>query len=294
MNPKVIKIDLEHIKVQTGAMTTFDSSAISTALDQIYGTLGGLPAPTSASENRNDFCKWATENKAKLNAPFDTLNCAEKNSVSLYDFAKHGMYKGVDNMTVWDVYARGVDGSGGQLFKDGTVFEYTGKSLTDHFKNNEHSVYTISPDVCSHKYLKWVRELQMALSIIILLYLLLHAVHMFVASNPTTTAAVKMGNELALIGMSVIVYVFVIIVFFIDRRSPIFTKCAWITQWFQDDMFMLYGITWTYLILGILGLALVVVHLLVMYSGKGKAEANSGITAAIYNLVPDPQTSVFP
>ena len=290
MNPKVIKIDIDHILLGTSQ----------SAKAGLYKAIGGrefLNPPTIpggfagfAVPQFIDFCTWASLYSGKLEEPFKSLDCNKKNSISLHDFAAHGMHKDYTNRTIWDVYAFGTTGRAddGQIFADGQTLTIPSKR-----KDYDGNPIAEKPDVCSTKYLKWVRSLQMALSFVAFFYLLLHAVHMFVASTPNTSPMVKIVNEVALIGMSVIVYVFVIIVYFIDTRSPIFYKCAWITQWFQDDMFMLYGITMVYLILGILGLVLICVHVGVMYSQKAKADANTGVYATISNLVPDPQTSLF-
>lgn len=294
MNPKVIKIDLDHINLMTATSSGHAK----------YEYMGGRE-PTNKPHNPMyvgitdlenaflGFCAWVDVHKqnGKLEEPFKSLDCTKKNSVSLHDFASHGMHKDYMNRTIWDVYAFGTTGRAddGQLFADGQTLTLPSHERKDYDGNPLGE----KPDVCTTKYLKWVRSLQMALSFIAFFYLLLHGVHMFVASTPNTSPTVKMVNELALIGMSVVVYVFVIIVYVIDTRSPIFYKCAWMTQWFQDDMFMLYGITMIYLILGIVGLVLICVHVGVMYAQKAKADATTGVYATISNLVPDPQTTLF-
>lgn len=277
MNPKVIKVDLDHIKAMTSA-------------DALTGSVLSLMGfrVTAPVGDRKTFCQWVKDEKGELNPPFDNLDCTAKNSLSLHDFAAHGMYKGdpYKNYTVWDVYARGTKNNDGQLYEDGhTDWTLPTGSVADTYMEN----YGImaGPYECSHKYLKWVRDLQMALAIILFLYLVAHIVHFAVYETSTTASqSMKMAVDWTVLLLSVVCYIFVIIVFFVERRSPIFTKCGWITQWFQTEMFMLYGVTMTYLILGFVGIFICILHvIMVMYKKTEQQGGNFPGSNFLYNAV---------
>lgn len=276
MNPKVIKIDLEHINAMTNAYvmdasgTSTDATTAKMATTNMNRKAIGA-TDMSLGDEKHTFCEWVTANEAHVQEPFKSMKCTDKDSISLHDFAAPGMYNkdNSKNETIWYIYAHGErsNADGGQIFAHGQNFKYASDAMEKKLLE-ENLGFKYGPDVCSHKYLKWVREVQMTLAIIAILYFLLHVVHLGVYSTSQSEGA-KKSAEIALLVMSVVTYVFLIVAYVIEQRSPIFTQCSWITEWFQDDYVMLYRLLLSYLILGIVGIAIVAVHIFVMATGKG-------------------------
>jgi hypothetical protein len=293
MNPKVIKIDLEHINAIT-ALYKFDPADASST-DAARLETNKIRAQINAkelavNEKASTFCDWVAEHKGSIEEPFKSMKCTDKDAISLYDFAAPGMYTGDKNKneTLWYIYAHGErnEASGGQIFARNQHFKYENDDTKKNYRKNNIGM-EYGPDVCSHKYLKWVRQLQMTLAILAILYFLLHIVHLGVYSTSQSQGA-KSAAELSLLVMSVITYLFLIVAYVIEQRSPIFTECSWITEWFRDDYVMLYRILLSYVILGSLGLVIVIVHISVMLTGKGE-EADY----ALLNLVGSTKPNAF-
>jgi len=275
MNPKVIKIDIEHINMVTSVVSLDDSNQDRSAeeLETINLNREMIGAKKmEPGDNFHTFCEWVKAKEGNIDEPFKSMKCTDKDSISLHDFAAPGMYKGSnnENETIWYIYAYGErsNTNGGEIFAHDTDFKYQSDIVEkDMVKHNLGFKY--GPDVCSHKYLKWVRQLQMTLAIIGILYFLLHVVHLGVYSTSQSEGA-KKAAELALLVMSVITYVFLIVAYVIEERSPIFTQCSWITEWFQKDYVMLYKLLLSYVILGSVGLVILCVHVYVMATGQGE------------------------
>ena len=295
MSPKVIKIDLEHINTIT-SMYALDASIGNAAqiqenLDMINANRAQINAKQMTSGDKtHTFCDWVHARQGDIAEPFKSMKCTDKNAISLYDFAAPGMYSGDNNKneTIWYIYAHGerTDAGGGQIFARNQHFKYENDDMKKLYRKDNLGI-EYGPDVCSHKYLKWVRQLQMTLAIIGILYFLLHIVHLAVYSTSQSQGA-KSAAELSLLVMSVITYLFLIVAYVIEERSPIFTECSWITEWFRDDYVMLYRILLSYVILGSLGLVIVIVHISVMLTGKGE-EADY----ALLNLVGSTKPNAF-
>lgn len=259
-----IKVDLPNIKTQTAKVVKNDVAAQELATNFGFKTRGAVG---------DDFCVWAAkpEVKAKLKAPFDTLDCSDGSSISLKNFQAYDMHEYADaaNTTVWYVYAYGEPGADGELFLDNTNLKVPAATILDPYLG-KNGIYS-GPDQCASTYLKYLADLNIGLGITIILYLVAHIAH-WVCSLREAPPNIMFMVDYVVFGMSVITYIFAIIVFFIYTDSKIFTECAWMSQWFQKDMLMLYQIRLTYIITGSIGLFFCIVHIIAVKTGNTMPE----------------------
>ena len=169
------------------------------------------------------------------------------------------------NTTVWDVYAYGDYGEDGKLFADGAVLKAPADSIIDPYLKDD-GIY-LRPRICTTKYLKYLRDLTTAFGIIIIVYLLAHIAHWIGSLNKASDSNMQILDYIVLL-MSVVTYVFAIVVYFVVRNGELFTKCAWISTWFQKDETMLYQIHLVYVISGVIGLFFCILHVIAVKNGK--------------------------
>jgi hypothetical protein len=260
-NPHTIKVDLPNIKTQTTKLVKNDDTGKDLA------TKFGFKSRTTDGV---DFCAWADTAavKAKLKDPFNTLDCSKKHSISLDKFQAYDLHTFANpaNTTVWDVYAYGEYGEdNGNLFADGAVLKEPADSIIDPYLKDD-GIY-LRPRICTTKYLKYLRDLTTAFGIIIIVYLLAHIAHWIGSLNKASDSNMQILDYIVLL-MSVVTYVFAIVVYFVVDNGELFTKCAWISTWFQKDETMLYQIHLVYVVTGFIGLFFCIIHVIAVRNGK--------------------------
>ena len=252
-NYHTISIDLPNIKAQTAKVVKNDAAGQKLATD--FGF-------KARSTHGLDFCTWASSDAIKVNlkAPFDKLDCTEKYAISLKDFQAYDLHTYADaaNTTVWHIYAYGARGEDGELFTDGATMKEPTEGLDDYLKNN--GIYT-GPDECATKKLKNFRDWILALFIVVIFYFVAHIAH-WVGSYYSAEQSMMTILDRVVLVLSTIVYILAIVVFAVQERNELFTKCAWLSTWFQTEYVTLYGSNVTYVVCGSIGLFFCLVHVI--------------------------------
>jgi hypothetical protein len=265
-----IKVDLPNIKAQTAKVVTKGDAADKLVTDFGFKT---------RSSTGLDFCQWAADEtvKAYLKEPFKTLDCADAYSISLKQFQAYDMhtYPNAANTTVWDIYAYGEPGVDGELFtNDATIAKPANDILKPYLKDN--GIY-LGPRECTTKKLQNFKDWILAFGILVIVYFVLHIAHWIAGANTAEENTMQILDRIVL-GWSVIVYILAIALFFMQDQNKLFTECAWISTWFQQNYVTLYGSNITYVVTGFIGLAFCVIHCIAV-SYNYKADAT------LYNLV---------
>lgn len=258
-NTSTIKVDLPNIKAQTAKIVKNDSVAQKLSTDFGFKT---RDAPGQ------DFCTWAasTAVKSKLKDPFNKLDCSDKESLKLKDFQAYNMhtFSGAANTTVWHIYAYGEQGQDGELFATGTDIKEPSKSIINDYIDNN-GIYT-GPHKCATKYLKWSENLTIAFGSAMIVYLIAHIAHWAADASGLEARTMQMFDILVL-ALSVFVYIFAIVVFFVHTNSKLFTECSWISTWFQTNYYTLFMNNYVYVICGFIGLVFCLVHVFAVRRG---------------------------
>lgn len=258
-NTDAIKVDLANIKAQTAKLVKNDDTGTTLATNFGFKT---------READGMDFCAWASsaDVKSKLKAPFNTLDCGDKDSITLKNFQAYDLHTYADaaNTTVWHVYAYGENGVDGQLFADGANLKVPVDSILDPYLKKD-GIYS-GPHKCTTTYLKYFYDLTLALGVIIIFYLTAHIAHWIGSANDSSDFTMMILDYIVL-GFSVVTYTVAIVAFFVVQSSKLFTECAWISTSFQDDNMLLFLSHWFYVVTGFGGLVLCIVHVVAVRNG---------------------------
>ena len=249
-----IKIDIPNIETKT--KETVGTSDKGAELRKNFGyKAGGM-----------DFCAWAANWSNTLEAPFNAVDCTEKDQFTLKEFGTTNVTTNDDaypNMNIWEVYQKS------QLFD--AVHTKMKKPADDYLKTHlaNDGIYT-GPKICI-KYLDKMHDSQLAFAIFIFFFLFAHIVHIAIYNNSQMNNF-RYGADIVVTVLYFCLYVYAIVMCFTQQESKLFTECSWLSKSFQQDQTWLFLATWAYLVLGIAGIIGIVSFLYERMSVKADGE----------------------